>query len=67
MTIPILFLPYSLLPAFPFAVGWTAPLFKGRHLFEPLPAACKVQAQEAFCITLLKLFLNGSAVAVVTL
>ena len=39
---------------------------RGRRLFQLIPAACKSSIQEAFCRTLAKLFLIGSAVSVAT-
>jgi hypothetical protein len=37
-----------------------------RRLFQRIPAAFKSSIQEAFCRTLVKLFLIGSAVLVAT-
>src|SRR5258707_7640924 len=66
---PILILPVSLLcrSNVPVRHRLDCPSSGGRRLFQPIPAACKSSIQEAFCRTLLKLFLIGSAVSVATL
>src|SRR5258707_13472978 len=65
---PILILPVSLLcrSNVPVRHRLDRTSFRGRRLFQPIPAACKSSIQEAFCRTLVKLFLIGSAVSVAT-
>ena len=65
---PILILPVSLLCRSNVSVRHRLDCTssRGRRLFQPIPAACKSSIQEAFCRTLVKLFLIGSAVSVAT-
>src|SRR5882672_3518530 len=68
MTTPILILPVLLLCRGNVSVRHRLDCTSshGRRLFQPIPAACKSPSQEAFCRTLVKLFLIGSAAAVAT-
>src|ERR1700744_5646584 len=65
MIMPILLLPCSVLSAFPFAARGTAPLLLGGGARSSRSGGLQ-KRQDAFCSTLLKLCLIGSAVAVAT-
>ena len=68
MTTPILTLPVSLASRSSMSVRHRLDCTssRGRRLFQPIPAVGKSSIQEAFCRTLVTLFLIGSAVSVAT-